>query len=253
MGAGFFVAVGAAIVSLVGSYFLLFKPMFRSDGILSRADRLAIIGFVLVLFFFATSLVFVFGFLWISDLGDDFWNAGSDRARLVYESRTILGYAETIALASAGIFLPLLIGLWNGAREKVSNTLEKFVTLEVDATRQQCLKEIVCSAYSDMLYLRDVGTNLRGFFWSSILGIGVYSVLLAYGNFTLLGPLRAYVVVVGLKALAIVIFLWLLTFLLIYLLLVQPVLRDTAYSSLFEIDKLMLEGEQPCSQPKNGR
>jgi hypothetical protein len=253
MSMGFFIAIGATLFAFTGSYFLLFRPMFHPDGVLSRTDRLAVIGFVLVMFFFAASLVGVFGFLWISNLSsDNFWNTDHDRARLIYESRTILGYAETIALASTGIFLPLLIGLWNSAREKVSITLEKFVNLNVDVTRQQRLKEIVCSAYVDMTYLRDVGGNLRGFFWSSILGIGIYSVLLAYANFTPWEPLQAYVLAVVLKALAIVIFLWLLTFLLIYLLLVQPVLRDTAYSSLFEIDKLISEGEQSCPSPKNG-
>jgi hypothetical protein len=216
---------------------------------------------------YSLCLVFLVGLVVLSCYG---FETGLDHSKqssgttMIYETRSVLGYAETIGAASVAIFLPLLIILWNSSRQAVSSTLEELITLckKLDPSRnflsqslssvlggtsvygiandsaRERLRNNIRGAYADFLYLKEIGDQLRGPFSWTILGIGVFFTGLVMANFQswFSEPLYVYESMVVLNGVALAIFLWLLMLLCIYLLLVQPVVRETAYVDIFDLE-----------------
>lgn len=170
----------------------------------------------------------------------------------LYETRSIIGYAETIAVASVAIFLPLMILLWNNSQEVVSSTLEELVKLcgrcdlhdsfstivgrtnqNSDKCFEKRLEAAIRATVEDFVYLKDIGNELRRPFAVTVLAVIVFFVILVVGN--LQWGTHTYIVSVTLKALALLLFLWLLKLLCIYLVLVQPITRHTRYVEIFDL------------------
>jgi hypothetical protein len=172
----------------------------------------------------------------------------ADDARVIYESRNILGYAETVAITSVGIFLPLLIILWNISRESVSGSLEKLIALRgaTHSSRnglgfEDRLEAAISLAYADLTYLRQTAKELSTVFWKIVWAIVLFFIGLSCANFLPGQPLTVYIVVVVLKGLSMVITLWLFGFLLMYVVVVQPIVRETRYEAVYELEKQYLK------------
>lgn len=192
------------------------------------------------------------------------FSSESKGSTAVYETRSILGYAETVAVASVAVFLPLLIILWNGSQEAVSGTLEKLIVLcgkqsssgaflseqvrqifsfESGDSPENRLRRAIIIASNDFDYLKKVASELRPPFFRVLCFIGVYFCLLAIANFLPGQGAWIYFVAAAFKGIALVIFLWLLRLLCIYLILVQPVVRETKYAEIFGVEGL-IKGEK---------
>lgn len=173
---------------------------------------------------------------------ESFLSPTSDRARIIYETRNILGYADAIAVGSVGVFLPILILLWNNARQTISETLYRLISYRANKDRlninQDDLEKSINSVHSDLKELQQIGTDLRPFFWGTIIVGFVFLVSLALSNFTKWVDLNSYVLVVAQKVFAIILFLWLLTFLSMYQILVQPLFREFKHLHLFGLKNL---------------
>ena len=208
---------------------------------------------IAVIFIFVTLIVASFMTAWIIEMQTDassiqrsraFFNKDVDQARTIYETRNILGYAEAVAITSVGLFLPLLVLLWNSSREIVSTTLEKLIALKwchpvtgAPNGFESRLDEAISSAVDDLQYLRETGRNLRPGFLAMVILIIVFFVILACANFLSLQGEAVYIVVVILKGLSLLVILWLLAFLLIFIWVIQPAVRDTRYLVIFDLVK----------------
>jgi hypothetical protein len=228
----------AGLFVIVGFYSVFISPLAKKASLPSPEERNIYIFFTLLIFIFVGSLVIRFIYLWVIGLrNESFMSLNSDQARIVYESRTILGYAEAVVIASVALFFPLLVLTWNNAQVAVSNALEKLIALRNNQTESQsCLGDAINSALADLEYLRETGREFRGLFFVTIIGVAFFLVTLVLANFLSWQPLHVYIFVVVLKGIAVVIALWLLTLLLIYLFLVQPVVRETQYPRIFDLD-----------------
>lgn len=228
----------AGLFVIFGCYFIFIRPLVEKETLPSPEERNIYIFFTLLIFIFIGSLVVRFIYLWVIGLkSESFMSLSSDEARIVYESRTILGYAEAVVIASVALFLPLLVLTWNNAQVAVSNELEKLIALRnTHPESPDCLGDAITTALTDLKYLRETGKEFRGLFYVTIIGVALFLVTLVLANFLSWQPLHIYVFVVILKGVAIVITLWLLTLLLIYLFLIQPVVRGTQYPRIFDIE-----------------
>jgi fatty acid desaturase len=208
---------------------------------------------ITVIFIFITLIVVSFMTAWIIELkagvfsisaSKTFFNKDVDEARAIYETRNILGYAEGVAITSIGLFLPLLVLLWNSSRDTVSRTLEKLIDLKWCTSVSNApngfgtrLDDAIKLAGDDLEYLRETGRNLRRGFLALIVLIVVFLVLLACANFLFLHGEAEYIFVVVLKGLSLLVILWLLAFLLIFIWVIQPAVRDTRYQFVFGLEK----------------
>lgn len=234
--------LGLASVAIFFSLFTIIIGLSKSGGRLSVKRRWGIIVSFTFMFIVLVVVATVYATLWYMKLRHDprFFPSPVDTARITYETRNILGYADAAAIASIGVFLPLLILLWNSAQDRVSKTLENLIALKGNRGNQNLienhLNESIVEANADIKYLTEIGAGLRIFFLITVMLIVLILFGLGCANFLLWPTVETYVFAVLLKGIAMFVFLWLLMLLLIYLFLVQPVVRDTTYPKIFGLD-----------------
>lgn len=174
-----------------------------------------------------------------------FMDLEADEARLAYETRSILGYAQTITVASVGVFLPLLVKLWNDSRQTVEDKLEKLIALKDDPNfpNKDDLDKDICTVRKAIKNIADIADELRKLFSRTIVVVFLFLIVLGYANFVTLGPVVDYVLVVVLQGVAIVLVLWLFTLFCLHLKLVQPIVHKARDLHLYNLD-LNLKIEQ---------
>lgn len=239
------VVLSFVIVSFRAPIQSLFSKAGRKPGNSGGVPRLPIerIGLVILLFVFFASFIGSQGCRWYylqssipepptppANTQKSFFDAG-DRARLTYETRTMLGLAEATVFAAVSIFLPFLVGLWNSTRDKLTKTLEGLVhcrpnaeALGIDETN---LETAIKHATEDLEYLTTVARKLRPLFYFTIAGALLLLLSLGYANFAVWSPLELYTRIVLLGGAAVLLVLWLSMLLVVQVIFIQPLLgRD---------------------------
>ena len=163
----------------------------------------------------------------------------ADIARVIYETRTILGYAEAITVASITIFLPLLVLLWNSAKKTISETLYKLLGLRNKSGIDQVeLENSINLMHKNLKEMLEIGEQLRRPFYITIVITWCVLLSLVYANFMSADTFISYLLVVILKAASILLLLWFIKLLCLYQILIQPLVREFKHLYLFGLENL---------------
>lgn len=163
--------------------------------------------------------------------------AASDPARVMYETRSLVSYAATTAVAGIGVFLPILVVAWSNARNRLIEQLRSLATLATLKDADEAKVNVaILQTRDDIRALAEFGATWRGHYWSTI-GASVFLVsALVLANLNSLPAYSQYVFAVFLVTAAMLFFLWLLALWWIYSVVVLP------YVSLDRYADLVVEG-----------
>ncbi len=239
------------VISAAGFWYFLCKPLHRrerlpvpqanaeppSGEVEQQNDEIrALWASVLILvFFFLCSAVVGPGVFWSLRMpAVGFLADKADPARVIYETRSILGYAAAIVASCLAIFTPILLWLWLHAKQRVEERLARLLAYRNNASvNQSQLDKQIEFERSVLARLASVGDSYRTFFYLTILVMAGLLFLLALVNFIGSTNVATYVWAVWLFVASILLFLWMLALLLTYEIRVQPLVRD--HGSLFAL------------------
>lgn len=156
-----------------------------------------------------------------------FYSDQSDAARRLYETRSIISYAGTIAIAAFAIVLPLLVALWNHARNTLSSKLDELIRLRghKDIKNSVLLTEQISITLRETKVLSELGNSFRALYAAAV-GFGlVFTLLLILATFARWDPFTDYIFSITLQGAIWLGFLWLSVLLVLYQILVQPIVR----------------------------
>jgi hypothetical protein len=165
-----------------------------------------------------------------------FLSPSADTARVVYETRNILGYAGAITVTCVTFFVPILLWLWSRAKQRVEERLFRLIGYRSITTVDQA--ELNKQIVFERSVLEQIVLLGHDFWWPFIITfLCMVGLLLglALVNFCQLTPIQVYVWAVWLLTASIMLSLWLVLLLVTYEIRVQPYVRD--HSSLFAMEK----------------
>lgn len=215
--------------------------LYLRHGALREEEKLTLWVVHVLAFVFLSGVIMMFGILWAwnimkefnmsisstqgSTQSSTFINPNADWARLLYETKTILGYSEAIIVASISIFLPLLMGLWHSFTREMMQTLTNLKTMENSPHIQQDqLNQTIEMIIQSITKIEKFGQTFRIPFGITIFFSLVLIMTIAISLFLFHGVL-AYIVATLLGAMSLILFLWFLTLLSIFVSLVLPIER----------------------------
>jgi len=164
-----------------------------------------------------------------------FYSEGADAARAIYETRSIVSYAGTIAVAAFAIVLPLLVALWNQARSTLQSRLNELIRLRGTPIVREpdLLNRQIARANRELFAGDHRGNSFRALYVAAILFGLVFTVLLILATFTRWSPFIDYVFSVTLQGAIWLGFMWLIVLLTLYQVMVQPIVRNNRTFAVF--------------------
>jgi len=158
-----------------------------------------------------------------------------DSFRVIYETRSISGSAETVTVASIAILIPFLVALWNDAKQTILRDLDRLRSLR-NEVEQRALQETFQLIKKKLILMDNIGKELTVPFWFIVLFTVLYLSSLACSNLISVSiiPSVSYLLVITQKAFAILLLLLFLTLLSMFFTLVQPLTRKSEYFALYE-------------------
>jgi len=147
----------------------------------------------LVLFFGVASRVWI----WCRSIAgtEVFLNSGADAARTVYESRTMLGGAAMLVAASVGVFLPILMVMWNATKKSINDAYLRAIEVERGSTigsddaaqrgsapspTSEALPSIVAGLQADRENLRQMGRLMTPPYYATLIAVVALLVALVF-------------------------------------------------------------------------
>jgi hypothetical protein len=179
------------------------------------------------------------GFWWLHGMLEqgtrDFLCGNADKARIIYETRSVSATGQGVFLAGCGLAFPLLINLWNDSRkslkEQISNHLALRRTLP-EQERQPLDKTITAlKTYRD--WLQTFGKEVQWLFWTTA-GYAMLIVVGSCASYFVVDEKPAYILAVVLPSLSLLLFLWFLTLIVVFILVVQTQLSRFDYVEFVE-------------------
>lgn len=152
----------------------------------------------------------------------DFLCGNADKARIIYETRSVSATGQGVLLAACGLAFPLLINLWNDSRkslkEQVSNHLALLQT--VAEGKRQALDRTIKALRIYRDWLQTFGKDLEWLFWTTA-GSAMLIVAGSCATYFVIDEKLAYKWAVIFPCLSLVLFLWFLTLIVAFILIVQ--------------------------------
>jgi hypothetical protein len=159
--------------------------------------------------------------------------AAVDPARVLYETRSLISYAATIAVAAIGVFLPILVVAWQNARSRLLQELRDLASLKYKVDEADRTRAVTCTR-SDLQSLAAFGDLWRGIYWITIAAAALLVCTLVLANVNAMSTYWQYVLGLFLVTFASLFFLWLLVLLWIYHIVVHPYIAIDRYGELLE-------------------
>jgi len=215
--------------------------LYLRQSALHEEDKITLWVIHILVFLFLASIIIMFGMLWVIEkynynithsLHQDasgfmpfFLSSETDQARILIETRTLVGYAEAIIIASISIFLPLLIALWYSFLRELTQTLTSIGAIENSKyIKTEKANKMIENIITTIEEIEKFSKNFRIPFWFSIFFSVILVVIAAVIIFLLTG-VTAYLVAIFLGAMSLILFLWYLTMIAIFVSLFLPIER----------------------------
>lgn len=161
-----------------------------------------------------------------------FARASADSARVIYETRSLISYAATVAVAAIGVFLPILVVAWSNARSRVIRDIRDLVSLQGHEMNQDKVKTAIRNAKHDLEDLARFGATWRWHYWSTVGTAAILVCALVMANVNALSTYAQYVLSLVLVTAATLFFLWMLVLWWIYHVVVHPYIAVDRFGEL---------------------
>ncbi len=219
------------IVIVAGSFSII--KFMRKGPLFSREDRIVLYLLHVIIFISLISPAIALATNWIVMLMQNdnaFICYNADKARIIYETRSISGISETIVIASIAVLIPFLTMLWNNANKIIINDLDKLCSLR-NSIEPEPFQSSFDSISRKLNLMDTIAKELRNPFWLIILLGLTYLTFLACFNLLpmYITPLTSYFLAIVSRTGGIIILFLFLMLLSMYFSLVQPMIRQTEY------------------------
>ncbi|MCL5028623.1 MAG: hypothetical protein M1480_06335 [Bacteroidetes bacterium] len=236
----------SAILIIVFLIWISFK-IYTSNSF-TVEERTSFWGPVFIILFLISGLIVSQGILWANNIknlesepflysiGKDAY--GSDIARKIYETRSVLGLVESLAIAMITLVIPLLLVIWNYAKQTIINKIDNLIKIKNDVN-ENVNKDLLDGIILDSFNRKDIflknGKNLKPWFYGIVVASIIFLITLAYTNIANFSSDILLIVIVFEKVGAIILSIWLISFLMIYQLSINPLLGEFEHLNIFTI------------------
>lgn len=223
------------IVLIICCYYLVIRNMNgkRIDLINKFNEINGIVSFIfLLILFFSGSVAYRFYLTLFKGFYDN--PLLIDIKKVIYETRTILGYAEGIIVATIAFFVPILIFGWNDTINTINSEQIGLIELLKEIPWHNNRKKIIIGNGLKKLEesrkeLDNIGNLIRGPFYLFIIIIVIIILLLIWANCSMEMGIKAYLWVAILRIIALDCLIFCIFMLGTFLIWVIPIKRKNIY------------------------